>query len=145
MSKPDRFYFVLKLVAFIRKKKATGRPAFRYLMGACRKDRECRDRTRGNGFKLKEAIFRLDTGKKLLLWGWWGTFCSEVMRMPLPGVVEGEAGWGFEQLGLVESVPAHGRRVGTIWSLSSLPTQTFCGSMILIQPAQTKMNIKFLI
>lgn len=34
--------------------------------------------------------------------------------MPLPEVVEGEAGWGFEQLGLVESVPAHGRRVGTI-------------------------------
>jgi len=32
--------------------------------------------------------------------------------------------WGFEQPGLVEDVPAHGREVGTRWSLRSLPTQT---------------------
>jgi len=31
---------------------------------------------------------------------------------PLPGSVQGQAGWAFEQLGLVEGVPVHGRRVG---------------------------------
>ncbi|GAB0189137.1 mitochondrial enolase superfamily member 1 [Grus japonensis] len=44
--------------------------AFQYLKGAYRKDgegpfiRECGDRTRGNGFKLKEGGFRLDVRKK---------------------------------------------------------------------------------
>ncbi|GAB0203719.1 mitochondrial enolase superfamily member 1 [Grus japonensis] len=44
--------------------------AFQYLKGAYRKDgeglfmRECSDRTRGNGFKLKEGRFRLDIRKK---------------------------------------------------------------------------------
>jgi len=32
---------------------------------------------------------------------------------PLLGRVPGQVGWGFEQLGLVEGVPAHDRGVGT--------------------------------
>ena len=32
---------------------------------------------------------------------------------PLPGSVQGQVGRGFEQPGLVEGVPAHGRGVGT--------------------------------
>ena len=32
---------------------------------------------------------------------------------PIPGSIQGEVGWGFEQAGLVEGVPAHGREVGT--------------------------------
>ncbi|KAK4817037.1 LOW QUALITY PROTEIN: hypothetical protein QYF61_026043 [Mycteria americana] len=45
--------------------------AFQYLKGAYKKDRDrlfnraCSDRTRGNGFKLKEGRFRLDIRKKL--------------------------------------------------------------------------------
>ncbi|PKU41561.1 hypothetical protein llap_8136 [Limosa lapponica baueri] len=45
--------------------------AFQYLKGAYRKDgeglftRECSNRMRGNGFKLKEGRFRLDTRKKV--------------------------------------------------------------------------------
>jgi len=44
--------------------------AFQYLEGAYKKDgdklfsRACWDRTRGNGFKLKEGRFRLDRRKK---------------------------------------------------------------------------------
>ncbi|PKU43185.1 hypothetical protein llap_6521 [Limosa lapponica baueri] len=44
--------------------------AFQYLKGAYRRDgeglftRECSDRTRGNGLKLKEGGFRLDIRKK---------------------------------------------------------------------------------
>ncbi|KAK4826680.1 hypothetical protein QYF61_010689 [Mycteria americana] len=46
--------------------------AFQYLKGAYRKDgeglfiRECSDRTRGSGFKLKEGRFRLDIRKKFI-------------------------------------------------------------------------------
>ena len=48
------------------------RAVLRYLKGAYRKDgeglfiRACSDRTRGNGFKLKESKFRLDIRKKFL-------------------------------------------------------------------------------
>ena len=30
-------------------------------------------------------------------------------RCPIPGGVQGQAGWGFEQPGLVGGVPAHAR------------------------------------
>ena len=32
---------------------------------------------------------------------------------PIPGSVQGQFGWGFEQPGLVEGVPAHGRGIET--------------------------------
>ena len=32
---------------------------------------------------------------------------------PLPGSVQGQVGWDFEQPGLVEGVSVHGREVGT--------------------------------
>jgi len=47
--------------------------AFQYLKGACRKDGDrlfsgaCCNRTRGNGFNLKEGRFRLDIRKKYFI------------------------------------------------------------------------------
>ncbi|PKU39640.1 hypothetical protein llap_10061 [Limosa lapponica baueri] len=82
--------------------------AFQYLKAAYRRDgeghfmRECSERMKGHGFKLKEGRFRLDIRKKF--------FIVRVMRhWSIPGGVQGQAGWGFEQPGLVGGVPAHGR------------------------------------
>ena len=33
----------------------------------------------------------------------------KIGKLPLSGSVPGQAGWGLEQPGLVEGVPAHGR------------------------------------
>ena len=43
---------------------------------------------------------------------------------PLPGSVQGQGGWDFEQSNLAEGVPTYGKGVGTRWSLRSLPTPT---------------------
>ena len=102
--------------------------ACQYLKGTYRKDKEglfiraCSDRKRG--FKLKEGRFRLDIRKKFFTvrvvrhWNRLPRSCG----CPIPGSVQGQVGRGFEQPGLVEGVPAHGRGVGTRWSLRSLPT-----------------------
>jgi len=54
----------------------------------------------------------------------WHRLPREAVAAPLPGSVQGQVGWSSEQPGVVESVLAHGRGVGTRWSLRSLPTQT---------------------
>jgi len=38
---------------------------------------------------------------------------QRICGCPFPGSVQGQVGWGFEQPGLLEGVPAHGRGVGT--------------------------------
>jgi len=53
-----------------------------------------------------------------------GEYQQDYMNFPLPGSVQGQAGWSSEQPGLVEGVPAHGRGVGIRRSSRSLPTQT---------------------
>ncbi|KAK4818200.1 hypothetical protein QYF61_008584, partial [Mycteria americana] len=72
--------------------------------------RACSDRTRGNSFKLKESKFRLDIRKKFFtvrMVRHWNRLPREVVDVP--GSVQGQVGWSFEQRDLVEDIPAHVR------------------------------------
>jgi len=95
--------------------------ALQYPKGACRKDgenifsRACCDRTRSNGFKLREGRSRLDIREKFFTI----RVVKDCNRLPR-GIVEATSLepfkikiWaGFEQPGLVEDVPACCRGVG---------------------------------
>ena len=94
------------------------RAAFQYPKGAYRKageglfTRAWSERTRGNGFKLKEGRFRLGIRKKFFTMRvvrHWHRLVQRSCGCPLSGSVQGQAGWSFEQSGPVEGVSAHGR------------------------------------
>jgi len=86
--------------------------------GACKKaggdlfTRASRDRTRGNGFKLKEIRYK----EEILHYEGDEALAQVVHRIcgcPLPASVQGQVGWSSEQPVLVEGVLAQGRGVGT--------------------------------
>ena len=72
--------------------------------------RECNDRTRHGGFKLKEDAFPSDI-RNSLLWGWQGTgkVTQRSCRCAIPGSVPGQGDWGPGQPHSVGGVPAHSR------------------------------------
>ena len=93
---------------------------FQYLKWAYKKDgdrlysRACCNRKRCNGFKLKEGGFRLDIRKNLFttrVVKRWNRLPREVADAPIPGNIQSQVGWGFEQPGLVQGIPPHGRGV----------------------------------
>jgi len=49
----------------------------------------------------------MDYKKQIIVQSW-----EKEVEIPIPGSFQGQAGWGFEQPGLMEGVPAHGRGVG---------------------------------
>ena len=57
--------------------------------------------------RCKEEVLHCEGGEALEQVAERGCGC------PLPGSVEGQVGWGFEQPSLVEGVPAYSRGVGT--------------------------------
>jgi len=57
--------------------------------------RNCSNRTRGNGFKLKEGRISLHDRKEFFTIRHWNRFPQRSWRCPIPVSVQGQARWGF--------------------------------------------------
>jgi len=105
--------------------------AFQYLKGAYKAAREglftraCRDRTRGNGFKMKEVRFRSDIRKQFFtvrVVRHWNRLPRKAVDVPSVAVFKARLDGALSNL---VWWMVHGRGLGIEWSLRSLPPQTF--------------------
>jgi len=114
--------------------------AFQYLKGTYKKageglfTRARSDSTRGNGFKLKEGRFKSNIRKKFFTMRvvrHWNRLPRDAVAAPSLEAFQGQAGWGFEQTGLVEDVPgmAGGLELDGLWG--HFQPKPFYDSMIL--------------
>lgn len=68
-----------------------------------------------NSSKVEVCRFRLNIKKKLLMIRVVRHWNKLLKNHSISGSVEDQDGLGFEQHGLVKSIPAHGSGVGTRW------------------------------
>jgi len=94
---------------------------FQYLKGAYRKDgdslfsKACCDRTRTNGFKLREGRFRLDRRKKFFtkrVVRHWNRLPREAVEAPSLETFKARLDGALRNLGLVKDIPAYCRGFG---------------------------------
>ena len=92
--------------------------AFQYLREAYRKAwkglfiRASSNWRRGDDSELDEGRFRLDIRKKFFtvrVVKHWNRLPRGVVDAPLPGSIQGQAGWGFKQRVVEGGVPAYSR------------------------------------
>ena len=114
-------------------------PYFQYLKGAYKHEenqlftRGDPDRARGNGFKLKEGIFRLDVSGSFSLRVWWGagTCCPKRLWMLHP--------WNCLKPGLMEPWAIWSSTWSSSWQLC--PWQSGWNMMILEYPSNPRHSM----
>ena len=99
------------------------------------------DRTKGNGFRLKEGKFRLDVRKKIftqrMVRRWHS--CPDKMWCPIPGGVQGQVGWGPGQLSCWGAALLMARG-GAGWAVRSLPIQNILWCYDSMIPLSGELN-----